>query len=842
MSDWYFEVTRNREATGIWISLDQWDADAGTFLNSLTSALSGAGVSTGGLGERERIQQHMPTQLVVQRQLLSALSKHPSEITIFLDDYHLCKSKQVDEIFNYLLPRFPENIRLVLATREDLGFDFVKLRLQGRCSIQDRDVLRLSQREIGLFLKDFSPDDNFSHEIMQKTEGWPAGLQMAKAWLSSPAGRVKKLERLSGRVENIAQFFSEQVFEKLTQERQNQLIRLALLDKFDAELAGYITGADDSYSLIQELVSTNAFVTAIDEDASWFRMHQLYREFLIGRSQALGKQEISDLHLKAALWYNEHGQSKDAIQHFCEAKAYDLAVEVVARSGGFFLGVREGLMAVKSLIDCFPEEHLQKYPHLEVVGSYIALKEGRNEQARDIVSKLTQQLPNQSDTEDVLLRAEILHMGIYTKAVMNEPVLEEEISEVETCCEEAGQDDYAMKGMVNNLRCAIRYRNNCYPEALDAAQESLKYYKIAGANNAAIFVSIHLSTILISMGRLREALRVLIEVDETIESQYQYELFARGLVHALLAYLYYQRLEFQKSSELLWPAMDYIEAGEGWYEIQALAFQLSAELAAILSRPDEVDEWLKRGEAFSHKRALPSLQRIVGFQRANFQSRGLVQQQDTSHSMPLPDLLTLDWPSRDACYSWTIQRLREETNEKEALDSLEQLILEAENCQRVISLVPFLVLKSLILHDIHNDKESTQAMGKALSLAHRQNYFAPFTRRPDAITKILDKFVRSTGVSSMEESMLEFVVRVQGGATTDLSSPDPAPSTLLTERELQILLGLSKGEANKVIGRKLNLSPNTIKYHLRNLYSKLGTHNRLVAVEVARKRGILESK
>lgn len=60
---------------------------------------------------------------------------------------------------------------------------------------------------------------------------------------------------------------------------------------------------------------------------------------------------------------------------------------------------------------------------------------------------------------------------------------------------------------------------------------------------------------------------------------------------------------------------------------------------------------------------------------------------------------------------------------------------------------------------------------------------------------------------------------------------DPAKVTArLTERELQILRGMTHGYSNGEIGRKLFLSEDTVKTHARRLFQKLGAHDRAHAV------------
>jgi DNA-binding NarL/FixJ family response regulator len=63
---------------------------------------------------------------------------------------------------------------------------------------------------------------------------------------------------------------------------------------------------------------------------------------------------------------------------------------------------------------------------------------------------------------------------------------------------------------------------------------------------------------------------------------------------------------------------------------------------------------------------------------------------------------------------------------------------------------------------------------------------------------------------------------------------------LLTEREKDVLRYLVEGMSNKEIAHKLGVRPRTIKYHLDNLYSKLGVHTRTEAVVIALNHGLTE--
>ena len=77
-------------------------------------------------------------------------------------------------------------------------------------------------------------------------------------------------------------------------------------------------------------------------------------------------------------------------------------------------------------------------------------------------------------------------------------------------------------------------------------------------------------------------------------------------------------------------------------------------------------------------------------------------------------------------------------------------------------------------------------------------------------------------------------------------SPRPAPTTKmrsidLTDREVQVLEAVARGERNKEIAYHLGISERTVKAHLTSIYNKLGVDSRAAAVAVGTQRGQLSS-
>jgi LuxR family transcriptional regulator, maltose regulon positive regulatory protein len=73
-------------------------------------------------------------------------------------------------------------------------------------------------------------------------------------------------------------------------------------------------------------------------------------------------------------------------------------------------------------------------------------------------------------------------------------------------------------------------------------------------------------------------------------------------------------------------------------------------------------------------------------------------------------------------------------------------------------------------------------------------------------------------------------------------APADAPGSLLgmlSSREMEVLTELAQGSSNKLIARALQMTENTVKFHLKNVFHKLGVKHRAQAIRVAQDQGFV---
>jgi LuxR family maltose regulon positive regulatory protein len=147
-----------------------------------------------------------------------------------------------------------------------------------------------------------------------------------------------------------------------------------------------------------------------------------------------------------------------------------------------------------------------------------------------------------------------------------------------------------------------------------------------------------------------------------------------------------------------------------------------------------------------------------------------------------------------------------------------------------------IVILQALAHQAHGDKEmAVQQLGDALSLAEPDGFIRVFVDEGLPMAQLLSE-TAARGIMPDYCGKLLAVFEAERQHEGDKSYPSPAPPLVdsLTKRELEILLLIAAGLKNKEIAEQLVISLNTVLYHIKNIYSKLGVNKRTLAIAKAK--------
>jgi LuxR family maltose regulon positive regulatory protein len=169
----------------------------------------------------------------------------------------------------------------------------------------------------------------------------------------------------------------------------------------------------------------------------------------------------------------------------------------------------------------------------------------------------------------------------------------------------------------------------------------------------------------------------------------------------------------------------------------------------------------------------------------------------------------------------------------EALALLVPLHQMVEAKGRTGCVLEILLLQALA-HQAQDDvAQAKVVLEKALALAERDGHIRLFVDEGPAMAKLLEKM-------KADETMREYTGQLLAAfAKEETVAPSSVLIEPLSDRELEVLHLIAAGSSNQQIAEELVLTVGTVKWHLSNIYSKLGVNSRTQAVAQARELRLL---
>ena len=368
-----------------WLTLDEGDNDPVVLWTHAIEALRRASPAVARSAADTVVA---PVVDVVLPRLVNELDGQ-GEITLILDDFHRLSSVPARASVRWFIDHAPPGFQLVLASRTEPALPVAALRAHGELLELRAGDLRFTCEEADAFLNgrlalDLTPED--VEGLVEKTEGWPAGLYLAALSLQHAADRHAFVRRFGGSNRHVVDFLVTEVLQAHDPPAQALMLRTSVLERLSGPLCDAVLEQEGSAVMLDALSRTNLFLVPLDDEGGWYRFHHLFAQLLRVELERREPGLAPALHRRAYCWHREHGTTDEAIRHAIAAEAYAEAAELI--QGLWISYANTGRYdTVLAWLRRLPEEILDGDVQLLLVQAWVlSLSAKREEAARAIAA------------------------------------------------------------------------------------------------------------------------------------------------------------------------------------------------------------------------------------------------------------------------------------------------------------------------------------------------------------------------------------------------------------------------------------------------------------------------
>jgi LuxR family maltose regulon positive regulatory protein len=869
-----------------WLSLDEGDNDPARFLAYLVAALRtveeriGEGTLAALQSPRPPPLERLLTVLINEVNVAPDAGDRPrsgpqERFILVFDDYHLITAQPIHDALTFLLDHLPGNMHLVIATRADPPLPIARLRGRGQLTELRLSDLRFTLDEMAAFLTQvmglaLTADDIAA--LATRTEGWIAGLQLAALALHS-AVSMRRPEDIAGFIQaftgsdrHILDYLVEEVIQHQPPAVQAFLLHTSILDQLSGPLCDAVIGdqplsireveqtdkssvrrVSDSPSgeILAYLERNNLFVVPLDNERRWYRYHHLFADLLSQRLHEAQPDLVPILHGRASAWYEQHGRMDEAIGHALSAGDLEWAAHLTEQAAESTM-LRSQLATLQGWVEALPDEMVLARPLLCVYHAIGLLLSGR---PLDAVEARLQDATAADAAGSVAGEVTVLRglLAAYRGEIRQSAELSERALEL------LPEDSLFFRSFVAGYLGLAHLYGGDAAAARSAFAEAVRISQQVGNLTNAVLAMYHLADLRALQGQLPEAQALYEEALElAVDRQGRRQPIA-GIALVGVGRLLRERNDLEGATRALSEGIELIKR---WGEVGALsgyiglarvrqaqgdaecarrAMQAAEQLAIkfdamkaddIMVAIYQVRLWLAQGDLEAAARWVEER----GLERAISQG-----ELDTeAHGAPLPLLRLYEYVTLAHVY---VARSRLD----EALSVLAHLQRVVEDGGWTTLLIQVLILQALALDARGDVAQAVAPLDRALSLAEPGGFVRVFVDEGEPMARLL-RHAASRGVALKYVSGLLAAFDASDRGRAGEGPPHPRAQLLvepLTERELEVLRLLVTHLSSTEIAEELVVSANTVRSHIKSIYSKLNVHSRADAVQRARELKLL---
>ncbi|MEM6485698.1 MAG: LuxR C-terminal-related transcriptional regulator [Pseudomonadota bacterium] len=788
------------------------------------------------------------------RHLAKELEALESGAVIVLDDFDRALSPALRVFLSRMLPLMSKDVVVFIASRALPSLQLPRLRLREKVEILTKEDLRFSLAETQSFFRGLSAiGAEDVHAVHEATDGWPAALQCCLLQFRKGFSQGRAAKALNGVTQEVIDFLAGEVFDELPSELQDKLLDLSVPQRLCSELVEEVlgVGVGEGFRLLDELDQGGLFLSRVPVGDGWYSFHAVFRRFLLDRRhRTRSLKSLRVLQNRVAEWELENGREDRALVHLIDAGNTERATEVFSRIVSDLVA-EERLSLVLYCLERLPAESLIDETSIfyAAVVTYSFRREF--EKAGALLARRRAKLDEQGGDEK--------SWGMYKSAQVFLDCAQDRTVSMglgsQTVQDLLAPEDGFPYAIALNAMAYWLVGRSQFDEAKALLLRARSLHEQSKSLFGQAYQEAISSTALSAKGRIVDAYKSLRSAASELEGSSGGAMAAGSVVDAYLADSLYELNQTDDAAFVVEHSSALLE-DQAILDALATKFCVQARLRYEAGDSAAAEETLDRAICLGHRHGLDSLVNIAYAELARMHTlngelkRATRCLADHDQSLCDNDLL---FHSSD-CEGRTITRARLLIHLGDTAGARKLLIpaeREATSLGRRRRLLKVKLMCALASREDGETALARRSLIEALEIGEAGGFVRSILDEGPKIMRLLKEVraelprlpnqVRSDAVICYIDRLMEahghapMVDLPSGDATLALNLADG-----LTEKEIVVLNLIAEGLTNLALSARLCISVNTVKWHLRNIYDKLGVNTRMQAVAVARHLCLLD--
>ncbi|NMN04782.1 MULTISPECIES: LuxR C-terminal-related transcriptional regulator [unclassified Novosphingobium] len=669
--------------------------------------------------------------------------------------------------------------------------------------------------------------------------GWPLAEAVATD-IDGPCSVETVLDHAGGLLEAAMR---EGIWQALSVDAKLALTQTAMLEWVDERYLGRLLAPRLAFPVLMELGQLAPLISVRRGVDGGFSANALLRGFA-RRELDKGKPADRAQAYREALHYHVERRAPDAAM----ALVRDCGDQALARlafeafTSGELLGasgytrVRDTLSQL--LPDFAEQPQAAQSGQVTITQAVMLMKEGHFPEARRLLDAareyVTEELAYQSPSQsrvyaDFIIAQHVLAFHSHTQLT--------EAQLAEGFFWSTYTNDRINAAFVYALRSLHYFRQGRFALAQEQIEASCRKYESATAHYGLGSAMLVDAMIALAQGKLSRASRLATEAGAMFARTLPDDVGLRAVGECVLCEVELERGRTEGLFDRIDAALRDLEAHDGWPDAFVIGYRVGARAALMHNDHARALELLDRAMRLMRGRRLGDIEHFCRILHAGVvadrrQGRDLVP--------ALADTIAtsrVGWRARDEAALLQAQDALL-GKDAEALRAVaDRLERQALDSGRAVTTIRVFVIQALGLFDQDRVEAAAERLYEAIVMAQPEGIVLPFAEQGPALLPVVDAMKTVPAYRAAGRGVRSFCAGVV--RTVAAHAFDASGGIAFAPRELSVLRGIALRHSTKVIARDLGLSASAVKFHLGNIYRKLGVNKRSAAVAEALRRRLI---